>query len=78
MNIVARNSLKCAKHTDEVAPSLGEKAPQCLESLGTGLFFLDLMASCAWGCRNQDHVVEYLGRCGSYAYAASMVTMTNL
>lgn len=61
----------CESKTDERIPTLGEKAPLCLERVGTVLSFLDRMASCWWECRSNDHIVEYLcGRVGSAARAA--------
>jgi hypothetical protein len=37
---------------------MGEKAPVCLERLGTIFSLLDRMASCWWVCRKGDHLVE--------------------
>lgn len=55
----------CETVTDKLLPTLGEKAPACLENLGTVLSLLDRMASCWWKCRGGDHLVEYL--CGKVA-----------
>ena len=61
-----RNELK----TDNFLPEAGEKAPACLEQMGTTLSLLDRMASCWWGCQQGDHHVEYLcGRAASNARA---------
>lgn len=59
------------RKTDELIPSLGSKAPKCWNEVGTVLSLLDRMASCWWGCRGGDHVVEYLcGRVVSNGRAA--------
>lgn len=61
----------CEASTDASLPSLGKKAPACLEHIGTVLSLLDRMASCWWTCRKGDHLVEYLcGRAASNARAA--------
>jgi len=61
----------CERETDGRLPSMGKKAPACLEQLGTVLSLLDRMASCWWRCREGDHVVEYLcGRVASTGRAA--------
>ena len=62
---------ECEAATDRLIPSLGKKAPACLNHLGTVLSLLDRMASCWWACRGGDHLVEYLcGRVASNARAA--------
>ena len=59
------------RKTDELIPSLGRKAPKCWDEVGTVLSLLDRMASCWWGCRGGDHMVEYLcGRVVSNGRAA--------
>ena len=65
----------CEAVTDERIPNLGEKAPRCLEEIGTVLSLMDRMASCWWGCQRGDHQVEYLcGRVASNGRAALRLT----
>ena len=65
----------CELETDKLLPSMGEKAPACLEQLGTVLSLLDRMASCWWVCREDDHLIEYLcGRLASTGRAALRLT----
>ena len=57
--------------TDDRFPSMGEKAPACMEQVGTALSLLDRMSSCWWVCDEGDHTIEYLyGRTASYGRAA--------
>ena len=71
LNLVWGQEDDCEAVTDKLIPRLGEKAPACLEDLGTVLSLLDRMASCWWGCRGGDHLVEYLcGRVASNARAS--------
>lgn len=59
------------EETDDRFPNLGEKAPVCMEQIGTALSLLDRMSSCWWVCNEGDHTIEYLyGRTGSYGRAA--------
>ena len=61
----------CGVETDDSLPGMGKKAPACLEHIGTLLSLLDRMASCWWGCREQEHTIEYLcGRAASNGRAA--------
>jgi hypothetical protein len=61
----------CELATDERLQNLGVKAPACLAEIGTILSLLDRMASCWWGCKKGDHLVEYLcGRVASTGRAA--------
>ena len=61
----------CGTRTDEYISGIGDKAPLCLENIGTVLSLLDRMASCWWSCRGGDHMIEYLcGRVASSARAA--------
>src|SRR5262249_264798 len=55
----------CKLNTDQRLPTMGKKAPACLEQVGTVLSLVDRMASCWWACREGDHLIEYL--CGSVA-----------
>lgn len=65
----------CEAVTDSELQRLGQKAPACLEEMGTVLSLTDRMASCWWECRGGDHVVEYLcGRVASNARAALRLT----
>ena len=62
---------ECELQTDRAFPDLGEKAPACLEEIGTVLSLTDRMASCWWGCGGGDHAIEYLcGRVETNARAA--------
>jgi hypothetical protein len=59
------------QHTDARIPELGQRAPACLNALGTALSHLDRLASCFYGCRGGDHLIEYLtGRVYSLARAS--------
>ena len=61
----------CEVKTNEKVLNLGEKAPACLEHMGTVLSLLDRMASCWWACQEGDHKIERLcGRVASNARAA--------
>jgi hypothetical protein len=61
----------CEAKTDEHLPSMGKKAPVCVDRIGTVLSLLDRMSSCWWVCRGGDHTIEYLaGRTLSNARAA--------
>lgn len=62
----------CEKKTDAwLSSDAGEKAPECLEKLGTIFSLLDCLSSCLWGCRGNDHTIEYLvGRAYSNARAS--------
>ncbi len=51
---------KCEETTAQQIPTMGVKAAQCLEQLGTVLSLLDRLATCHWGCREGDHIIEYL------------------
>ncbi len=71
LELVGEQEDSCEAETDELLTTLGKKAPACLEQIGTALSLLDRLASCWWGCRRGDHVIEYLcGRVASNARAA--------
>ena len=71
LKLVLKQEDACELATDERLPNMGEKAPACLEQIGTVLSLLDRMASCWWKCGAEDHVVEYLcGRVSSSGRAA--------
>ncbi len=64
----------CAQHTDQQLPKMGKAAPQIFENLGTVLSILYRMGACFWGCREGDHLIEYIvGRSCSTALAALSV-----
>jgi hypothetical protein len=50
----------CEAETRKHIPELGKAVPACFEELGTAMSFLDRSASCFWGCRKGDHVIEYI------------------
>jgi hypothetical protein len=57
--------------TDKELQRAGERAPACFAEIGTVLGYLDRMASCSWGCRQGDHLIEYLcGRAASQTLAS--------
>jgi hypothetical protein len=61
----------CGKVTDEQLLAMGVRAPETLKNLGTVLLALDGLASCLWGCKGDDHTIEYIaGRACSSAKAA--------
>ena len=62
----------CEDETERRMPSLGKKAPDCLECLGTVLSLLDRLASCWWSCQGGDHVIEYIA---ARATASSRATL---
>ena len=51
---------QCEIHTQENIPTLGLKAPQCLERIGTAFYYLNRLASCQCGCAGGDHAIEYI------------------
>lgn len=62
---------ECQNVSLKLLPSLGKSAPKCYEDLGTGVSYLDRMASCFWGCRGGDHIIErIIGRTASSASAS--------
>ncbi len=71
LKLVSDQEDACEALSRQRLPDLGTKAPLCLEHLGTVLSLLDRVASCFWGCRGGDHLVEYLaGRVCSPSRAA--------
>jgi hypothetical protein len=71
LKLVSEQEDLCEATTRQRIPAMGEKAPVCLRNLGTVLSLLDRVASCFWGCRGGDHVIEYLaGRVCSSSRAA--------
>lgn len=60
LKLAAEQEDACEKHSRTRLLKMGQKAPECLENLGTVLSLLDRVASCFWGCRGGDHLVEYL------------------
>jgi hypothetical protein len=64
----------CRETTNSQRGQLGEKAPKCLNSIGTVLSLLDRVASCWWGCNGGGHQLEYLvGRSTASAMAVLQV-----
>lgn len=62
---------QCESYTRQRIETLGTKAPKCFRDMGTVLSFLDRMATCWWGCKRGDHIVECLiGRVASSAHAS--------
>ena len=71
LRVIREQERQCEQDLDEWLPSAGVKAPQTLDSLGTALSYLDRVASCWWGCRQDTHIEERLvGRAASNARAA--------
>ena len=71
LQLIWKQEDDCEVATDELIPELGEKAPICLDRIGTVLSFEDRMASCWWKCRGGDHLIERLcGRVSSTTRAA--------
>ena len=71
LRLVRDQERRCEETLDEWLPSAGVKAPQTMDRLGTSLSYLDRIASCWWGCRQDTHVEERLvGRVASNARAA--------
>jgi len=62
LRLVPEQEDHCEERTRKLLPELGQKPPRCLEEFGTVLSLLDSAASCFWGCRGGDHVLEYLAR----------------
>ena len=71
LQLVWEQENDCELETDKRLPTMGMKAPACLEQMGTVLSLLDRMASCWWACRKGDHLIEYLcGRVSTSVRAA--------
>ncbi len=71
LKLVTDQEDACEALSRQRLPGLGAKVPLCFEHLGTVLSFPDRVASCFWGCRGGDHLVEYLaGRVCSSSRAA--------
>lgn len=71
LQLIWKQEDDCEAATDELIPNLGEKAPACLDRIGTVVSFVDRMASCWWRCRGGDHLIERLcGRVSSTTRAA--------
>lgn len=69
--LISSQEVECQAETHAARSHLGTKAPRCLEELGTLLSLLDRLASCAWGCNGDPHIVEYLtGRSTTLARGA--------
>jgi hypothetical protein len=60
LKLVAEQEDACEAATRCRIPHMGRNAPACVQNLGTVLSLLDRAASCFWGCRGGDHVIEYL------------------
>lgn len=72
--LISRRENACEARTASTLPLLGKQAPLCFKNLGTVLSLLDRAASCFWGCRRGDHIVEYLaGRVCTSSYAARLL-----
>jgi hypothetical protein len=55
-------------------PQLGAKLPTAVEELGTVLSYLDRIASCYWGCSDDDHRLQYLiGRTTTLTHSALLL-----
>lgn len=71
LRVVREQERRCEESLSRWLPSVGVKAPQTMERLGTALSYLDRIASCWWGCRQDTHVDERLvGRVASNSRAA--------
>ena len=71
LRVVRDQEHRCAESFDKWLPDAGVKAPQTMDALGTALSFLDRIASCWWGCRQEAHIEERLvGKVASNARAA--------
>ena len=71
LKVVRDQERRCAEYFDEWLPRAGVKAPQTMDGLGTALSYMDRIASCWWGCRQDTHTEERLvGRVASNARAA--------
>ncbi len=71
LRVVQDQEHRCMENFDKWLPDAGVMAPQTMDALGTALSFLDRIASCWWGCRQEAHIEERLvGRGASNARAA--------
>ena len=71
LRVVRDQERRCEESFDEWLPGAGLKAPQTMDALGTALSYLDRIASCWWGCRQDTHIEERLvGKAASNARAA--------
>src|SRR5690349_487673 len=70
---------ECQRFTDKSLPSLGVKAPKCIEALGTVLSYGERVAACHWNCPGNDadsHMLQYIaGRADSFGRAAVRLTL---
>jgi hypothetical protein len=68
---VSEEENACESETRLRIPELGKMVPACYQELGTVLSLLNRAASCSWGCRGGDHLIEYLaGRVCAYSRSA--------
>ncbi len=71
LRVVRDQERRCGESFDEWLPGAGVRAPQTMDALGTALSYLDRIASCWWGCRQDTHIEERLvGKATSNARAA--------
>ena len=71
LRVVREQERRCEESFDEWLPGAGVRAPQSMDALGTALSYLDRIASCWWGCRQDTHIEERLvGKVASNARAA--------
>jgi hypothetical protein len=60
LKLVHRQEKQCETDTRKAIPKMGNKAPLCLEHLGTVNSLLDRAGSCFWRCSGVDHIMEYM------------------
>ena len=71
MSLVRDQERRCGESFDEWLSGAGVRAPQTMDALGTALYYLDRIASCWWGHKQDTHIEERLvGRATSNARAA--------
>jgi hypothetical protein len=60
LKVLFEQENSCEAETRRRIPELGIRAPACYLSFGTVLSLLENVASCFWGCRGGDHLIENL------------------
>ena len=72
LRLVRKHEDSCEVRTLHRLPTMGKKAPECVEALGMHLALLDKLACCGWGCPGEGapHTIERIvGRTVSHTFA---------
>ena len=60
LELISTHERECEAKFDHWLASAGDLAPRIMAALGTGLSYMDRLASCWWHCRKGDHLEERL------------------